>query len=211
MNNANRIVRWRLVGAAATLLFGSVAQAQILSIDMDPLTAGIQNTLTATVGQNINVDILLQAGGTGISSYGVSVQFDNTELGYLGDVELLPAGFQFNFSPGSGGLVKNVAPGVDEVKTFEAATLANGPVNGLPFVIGTINFNVVGVADDGLADVTPGFFVAGVDGMFDNNGAALAPVINPGYVIPEPTTVSGVVLLLGFAGFRVCRRICAAA
>jgi len=211
MNNANGKLRWRVAGAAATLLLGSAAQAQILSIDMDPLTAGIQNTLATTVGQNISVDILLQAGGTGISSYGVSVQFDNTELGHTGDAELLPAGFQFNFTPGSGGLVKNVAPGVDQVSTFEAATLANGPVNGPPFLIGTINFSVVGVANDGLADITPGFFVGGVDAMFDNNGAALAPVINPGYVIPEPATVSGVVLLLGFAGFRVCRRIWAAA
>lgn len=209
MCKCNRIVGWPILGAVGMVFLGSVCHAQILSIDMDPLTAGIQNTLAATAGQNISVDIMLQPGATGVSVYVASVRFDNTELSYTGDVEAppppLPAGLA-NVTVGSGGLVMNVAPGLDQVSSFEAGTLGMGPVGPPAFVIGTINFTVVGVANDGLADLTPGFFSVG-DGMVDNAGAALAPVFNPGFVIPEPATVFGAALLLGFASFHAYRRI----
>ena len=81
-----------------------------------------------------------------------------------------------------------------------------GPVLGGGLVIGTISFTVGTPANDGIADVTPSFFVGFMDGMFDNAGAGLAPVFNPGYVIPEPGVVCGATLLLGFAGVYGCRR-----
>lgn len=173
---------------------------------MDTGTPGIQNQLTAAAGQNISVDILLQPGApAGISSYSVSVQFDNTELSHTAAAEPLPAGFAFNLLPGTA-LTVNVVPGVDQVSSFDAGTLGMGPVGPPPFVIGSINFTVGAPANDGLPDVTPGFFLVGIDGMSDNNGVAVAPVINSGFLIPEPGVMYGAALLLGFAAFRGYRR-----
>jgi len=177
----------------------------MISIDMDPLTPGIQNTLAALPGANITVDVVLTPGAVGVSSYGVSTRIDNTELTHVGNVEALPAGFMFNLTLGSGGFVPNVAPGVDQVSTFEAVTLGLGPVGG-NLVIGTISFTVVNPVNDGLTDVTPGFFVGGVDGMFNNAGVPIAPVINPGFLVPEPRTTATVLgiaaLLTGIALHR---------
>lgn len=205
MRKRNRIVGWRLVGAVGAALASSAVQAQILSVDMDPLTAGIQNTLTAAAGQNISVDVVLLPGAAGVSSYSVSVQFDNTELSHTGAIEPLPAGYAFNLLAGTG-LTPNVVPGVDELSSFDAGTFGAGPAGPPPFVIGTINFTVGVPANDGLPDVTPGFFLGGIDAMFDNAGAAVAPVINPGFLVPEPGVIYGAALLLGFAAFRGYRR-----
>ena len=206
MCKRNRIANWRVVGAVGAVLAGAAVQAQVLSVDMDPLTAGIQNTLAATAGQNISVDILLQPGApAGVSSYSVSVQFDNTELSHTGAAEPLPAGYAFNLLAGTA-LTVNVAPGVDQVSSFDAGTFGAGPAGPPPFVIGSISFTVGVPANDGLADITPGFFSVGIDGMFNNAGGPVAPAIAPGFLVPEPGVIYGAALLLGFAAFHGYRR-----
>jgi len=205
MCKRNRILNWQALGALGAVLAGAAVQAQVLSVDMDPLTAGIQNSLTAAAGQNISVDVVLLPGAAGVSSYSVSVQFDNAELSHTGANEPLPAGFAFNLFGGTG-LTPNVVPGVDQVSSFDAGTLGMGLAGPPPFVIGTISFTVGVPANDGLADVTPGFFLGGIDAMFDNAGAAVAPVINSGFLIPEPGVIYGAALLLGFAAVHGYRR-----
>ena len=75
--------------------------------------------------------------------------------------------------------------------TFNGATFGAGPVN-TSFVIGTSNFKVQpGEAiDHALADVTLGFYNAGVDGLFDNAGSPVAPVFLDGYVIPVTPSIT---------------------
>ena len=211
MHKTKNHARWALVGLLNTAVAGFVCQAQlpIVSVDMDTVTAGIQNTLFRSPGDPsaFTVALMLQAGGAGVSSYSVSAQFDNTELTYSADVESLPAGFTLNITPGSGGLTIGVAPGVNQVSSFEAATFGAGPVLGAPFQIGTITFTQGAVADDGLADIT--LWVAGFDTMFDNTvpfGLPLVPVSNAGFLIPEPGVIYGAALLMGFAGIHYYRK-----
>lgn len=206
MRTINHIVRWPVRGLLVLplLVLGLTCQAQQISIDMDNnLANGIQNTLSTVAGANFTAAVVMQPTAAGVSSYSVSVRFDNTELAHLADVELAPVGMA-NLTIGSGGLVLNVAPGWDQVSSFEAATLGAGPVAG-SHVIGTINFNVVAIANDGLPDIVPGFFVnpGAIDSMFNNAGAPLAPVFNPGFVIPEVgatgPVLGGVALLMAIA------------
>jgi len=197
-----------LLGTAVGSYLGQ-AQLPIVSIDMIPGNGVgvIDPILNAAPGAAVTVDVLLRPGGAGVSSYGVSLQFDNGELTHVGNNELLPAGFNLNLTVGSGGWTPNVAAGIDQVSTFEAVSFGvAGPVNGPWLTIGTISFTVGAPVNDGLADVTAGFFALGFDGMNDNGFLPLVPVFNPGFVIPEPGVISGAAFLLGFAGFHGCRR-----
>src|SRR6185295_4358174 len=92
--------------------------------------------------------------------------------------------------PLPGGLASFAGPveAPPNVFTFNAGTFGSGPTL-TSFAIGTINFKVQpgGAIDDALADVTLGFYNAGVDGLFDNAGSPVAPAFLDGYVIPGPS------------------------
>jgi hypothetical protein len=159
--------------------------ADTLSVDMDIVAPGIQSIRAASPGDSFTVGLVLTVDALGVSSYGVSALFDNTELSLNGSpaaTELLPAGFSFNITPGVAS--ESNSPG--EVLTFEAATFGPGPVS-TSFVIGTINFTALGLLlDDSVADITPGFSNVGIDGLFDNGSLdkGSATVFAPGFVIP---------------------------
>ena len=151
------------------------------------------------------MSLLLSAGSEGISSYGISIQFDvdlADELDLQSAVETLPLGFDINFSPGVDGTQESDASQIGEILTFEAATLAFGPAD-LSFEIGVIEFLVTSnVATDGV-DIEGGLF-GFVDGIFDNLGVDLAAttVFNSASVnVPEPAT--SLLLALGLLAIRL--------
>ncbi len=169
----------------------SVAQVT-LSVDMDTVTPGIQSTWDA-LGP-VTAGLVMTVGPGGVSSYGISALFDNTELSLSGvpaSTELLPAGLTFNITPG----VASESQPLGRVYTFEAATFGLGPVS-TSITIGTINFTVTSLVDDAAPDITLGFYNGGIDGLFDNAGNPVVPLFVNGSVVPEPGTVT---LLLGGA------------
>jgi hypothetical protein len=165
---------------------GSVAVAvavNSVSVDMDLATPGIQTARAALTGNVFTVGIVMSVDASGVSSYGISALFDNVQLmlnGVPAATELLPVGLT-NLTAGV--ISATNLPG--SVKTFEAFTLGAGPVN-TNFLIGTIAFKVLSVTNDGVPDITPGFFNAGVDGFYDNLGNPVTPVFNSGFLTPGP-------------------------
>jgi len=159
----------------------AVAQVTI-SVDMDTTTPGIQSTRTA-LGP-FTAALVMTVGPGGVSSCGISELFDNTELSLVGapaSTELLPAGFTFNLTPG----VTSESQALGQVYTFETATLGLGPAN-TNFTIGTINFTAAALVDDGVPDITLGFYNLGLDGLFDNSGNPVVPVFANGFLAPKP-------------------------
>jgi hypothetical protein len=163
----------------------NIAQAQLkVSIDVDP-AAGIQDAISVSPGDMVTASIVVDVGASGLSSYGISAQFDTTELDLKGAspaVELLPAGFTFNITPGVQGFHENIGGGLGDVQTFEAATFAAGPVN-TSFEIGRVNF--IAVAPSGTTtdiDILPGEFNVGIDAFFDNAGMRVFPTFVGGSV-----------------------------
>ena len=195
-----------------TALFGGLATmpaAVMLEVDMDDILPGIQSTRSSSAP--FTATLWMTADALGVSSYSVSVLFDNTELmldGSPAATEFLPVGFAFNFTPGvlaseSNGITPNSPAG--SVNGFEAGTVGLGPVSSL-FPIGTIKFKVLSVVNDGSPDVSIGLFNAGFDGISDNASGDLAPtaIYTAGRVVPEPGSVA--LLLTGMGALSLRRR-----
>lgn len=190
--------------AGLLVCFGCAAPAfaqVILSVDMDTGTPGIQSTRN-TLGP-FTAGLVMTVGPGGVSSYGISVLFDNTELSLVGapaSTELQPlGGGGFNFTPG----VASESQALGQVFTFEAATFGLGPVS-TSFTFGTINYTVTALVDDAVPDITLGFYSVGIDGLFDNAGVAVVPVFADGFVVPEPSTAA--LLLCGTLASWMLRR-----
>jgi hypothetical protein len=183
--------------------FGCTAPAfaqGTLSVDMDIITPGIQST-RSSLGP-FTAGLVMTVGPGGVSSYGISILFDNTELSLVG----APASTELQPLPGGINITAGVAlesQALGQVYTFEAATLGLGPVS-TSFTIGTINFTATALVNDGLPDITLGFYNAGIDGMFDNAGFAVVPVFANASVVPEPSTAA--LLLCGTLASWMLRR-----
>jgi hypothetical protein len=192
------------LGAGLLTCVGCAAPAfaQVtFSVDMDTITPGIQST-RGTLGP-FTAGLVMTVGPGGVSSYGISALFDNTELSLAGapaSTELQPlGGGGFNFTAG----VASESQVLGQVYTFEAATFGLGPAS-TSITIGTISYTVTALVNDGVPDITLGFYNAGVDGLFDNAGLPVVPVIADASVVPEPS--AGVLLLGGMAATWLIRR-----
>jgi hypothetical protein len=135
----------------------------------------------------VTAELRLHAGTQGVVAYGISLRFDAEELEVVSSQELLPAGFDLNFSSGVDGEL------VDTLLTFEAATPGDGPVDA-DLAIGRVVLRTLpGVASDGV-DLVPGLFHDLVDGIFSNAGddlgASLASHGAAVNLVPEPGSVS---------------------
>lgn len=208
-NNPQNNMRKRILPKCAALLLaciGTGKAAVTVAVDMDPGTAGIQSSISVGVGAPVTVDLWMTADVAGVSSYSVSVAFDNSELTLLGapaSTELLPALFTFNFTAG----VASESQALGRVNSFEAATFGAGPVSST-FRIGSISFTATAPVTNGVLDVTPGLLNAGIDGIFDNASGDLGPgaIFVGGLVnfVPEPSSRS--ILALSAAGLWAVRR-----
>lgn len=161
------------------------------------------STALAFSGTPLTAQIYLSSGETGISSYGISLSFDDDLMLVSTDPqgagfpeELLPGGFQFNLTDG----VDDVSS--DAVFSFEAGTFGDGPVS-TRFLIGVVHFMAIDPKPDG-ADVAAGFFNVGIDGVFDNAGDPVAIDFADAEVVPEPSTP--LLVLIGLVALRVIER-----
>jgi hypothetical protein len=178
----------------------SPCQAAIVySIDMDPLTAGIQNDVSVNAGDLVTAEIVLElTGSTSLANYSVTLGFDTSELIYVNGSESPPAPL-ISFLP-----LDAITPG--EINGIEAGVLVgNGPVGPMSFVIATVTFQAVSPSgNQGDIDLT--LFEDGIfDGSFGNDNSALAPTFNGGSVsvVPEPTGLClSACMLLAAASIR---------
>jgi hypothetical protein len=186
-----------------------IAQGQVtLRVDMDPISSGIQNTRVTKALDNFQVEIYVEVGAGGLDIYGVAVQFGTNEADLSGvpaSTEISPPTPLINLTAGVES--ENEALGV--VCQFEGATLTvgAGPANtGSPgFSIGRINFTApIDGIEDGIPDVSPGMFCP-PSGLVDNSNMAVVPTVFPGYLIPEPRSLS--LFCVGAYGLILLRRI----
>lgn len=200
------------LGVLAGVLTAPAGLAQLLiSIDMDTSAAGVQSTRSAVPGDIFDAAIIfdLSAQPAGLSSYGVSMQFNNTELQLNGSPAAtanpsLPSGLTRFTLTGVGAESNDVGGGLGQVSNFEAGTLGLGPTSGT-FSAGTVSFKVLSPITVAGTDITVGLFASGFDGLADNSNVTISSVtFNGGSVVPEPSTYAGVAagVLVGWAAFR---------
>ncbi len=161
------------------------------------------STIAASPGDELTLDVVLNPDERGVHGYGISIEFDRNgkELTITDAIELLPEGFEFNFTPGPGDRRDSTPTEKGFQHTFEAATIGDGPTAG-PLLIGQAFFTAVSPVADG-DDVFSGLFNVRIDGLFDNMNNDLSAeaifgtaevnlllqnlVVNPGF----DTDVSG--------------------
>lgn len=205
----------------ASLLAGAAAEgAIIVSVDADATTPVIDAVRTVTAGDTITVALVLEmtAATDTLSAYGVSLRFDNLELTLDGTaVENDPSAVDSTagnpmspFTSGVGSQTDDRSPGGrtgtddGEVSWFEAAALLGAASGVRSWVIGTVPFEVLVVADDGRIDMTPGFFDL-ADAMWDGSFSALSPTFVGATLVPEPGETA-VAFGLAAAGALLVRR-----
>lgn len=130
------------------------------------------SAIGAVAGDRLTLDVVLSPDAAGVSSFGLSLEFDRdggNELDLVEVLEELPPGFAFHLSPGVEGALESEPERTGQILTFEAATLDLGPTDAA-VRIAQIIFEVTDqVATDG-PDVFLGLQNPGVDGSFDNQG-----------------------------------------
>jgi hypothetical protein len=195
-----------LLGASLVAANASATPAVRITWD----ECGGCTTISASAGASLTARVSIEAGAAGISSYGVSVRFDDdlvlasvdpSDVGRYPE-ELLPAGFQLNLGSGIDGIDASTST----ILTFEAATLDNGPTN-TAFDVGIVHFVVADPKRDG-TDLIAGLFNAGIDDLFANDGGELssATTFEGAAVIPEPDAFAQLILAFGaLVGIRAHR------
>jgi len=190
--------------------------AIILSVDLDPSTAGIQSNVTAVNGQSITANIVMElTGSSNLSFYQFSLGFDRSELTFNSRTESAPPGF---------GFVETDTRNLDNLATaapqgqlylFGADTGAGPVAPFAPFVVATASFTVNNPSG-GLGDIdlfpfksitapfeddflTNGTFVPVPNGELVFNGGSVT-------AIPEPSSIGLVCIGSVLASLR--RRRC---
>ena len=159
----------------------------IVSIDFDPITPGIQNSITVMQGQSLSANIVLQySDAVGLDSYQFSVSFDDNALTGLTVVQFAPSGFEeYAGNPVISGSV---------ITPFNGASIdvSNGPASIAPTIVGTLELSAgVGLGDFFITPYEDGLF----DGSFTNDFMLppITPQFNFGTVtitaIPEPSAM----------------------
>jgi hypothetical protein len=198
-----RTVRWAMAGALAALLPGGPAQAMpIVEVRID----GAASPATVQAGESFTVEILVTGDEFGISSYGVSLVFDEEGQDAFDVVsveELLPPGFTANLTSGVEAIEESGLGLPGAVLTCEAVTLGAGPVNASS---SACRVRLVATGVTGSFAIDAGLFNPGIDGIFDNQGSdrsqSLQSIGATVHVVPEP----GSSLLIAIGSLGLLRR-----
>ena len=189
-----------------------------------PGTLGLgTSAIMAHPGDHVGLAVYLTAGTEGLSSYGISLAFNDqvqvlhtpNEFGVKPTVTCLPFPACFfdsptlaPFTPGVSGVSPSGPATTGFVYTFEAGTLGNGLLGSFgPLKIGEVWFQVQSAVGTDNADVASGFFNAGTDGAFDNTSSPVAMNFGNAAVDlwgPEPGTAT--LLGLGLLGLTLAGR-----
>jgi len=220
-----------MVAMAGLLGFAGSASA---NATLDLIWTGSTNTsavlggsaIQAASGDTLTLAVYITAGTEGLSSYGISIEFDSALLNQLNVVGTAEYGLKptvtctpfpscfFDtptmapFTPGVSSVIESTTSAPGFVYTFEAGTLGNGLLASFgAFQIGEIMFSVnPSVVTDG-PDVLSGFFNVGADGAYDNASQPVTMNFNSAAVdafAPEPGTAT--LLCLGLVGLAVAGR-----
>lgn len=184
------------VGVVGTPPFGPGPRVEIV------FPANGMSEIAAPPGTLLTAQVWITVGAEGLSSYAVSLRFDD-DLDLVAADELLPLGFDFHLSDGFEVVTESHDPELGQIQSCEAATLGSG-VADASILACQIRFLTTGsLADDGV-DIFVEVAAAGVDGLFAGNGSDLggAAVFANGAVhpVPEPSlawmTATGVLTLV---------------
>lgn len=165
------------------------------------------NEIAVTPGSTVTAQVRITAGPEGLSSYGVSLRFDN-DLDFLLANEFLPAGLGFsNLTAGFEVISESSGQVPGQIQSCEAVTFGAGVVDA-SFVACEIEFRAnANLADDG-EDIFVGLFATGVDGLFASDGSDLAggAVFANASVHPVPEPSAEFAVLAVAAALAVQRR-----
>ena len=166
------------------------------------------NEIAVTPGSLVTAQVRITAGPEGLSSYGVSLRFDN-DLDLVTATELLPTGLGFShLTTGFELLSESSGQALGNIQSCEAVTFGAGVVDA-SFLACEIVFRAnANLADDG-EDLFVGLFATGVDGLFASNGSDLAATavfanasVHP---VPEPSAEFAAIAVAAALALQ-CRR-----
>ncbi len=166
------------------------------------------NEIAVTPGSPVTAQVRITAGPEGISSYAVSLRFDE-DLDLDTASEFLPAGFTFNLTAGFELLSESSSQALGNIQSCEAATFGVGVVSDSFFACEIDFVANANLADDG-EDLFVGLFATGVDGIFASDGSNLAEAavfanasVHP---VPEPSAEFAVIAVVAALAAQRRRR-----
>ena len=198
-----------LIAACLQCVANPAAAGLVLSVDLDPLLAGVQSSRAYSIGDTVQASFILElTAPTRISAYSFSVRYDTTELTFAARTESASSITGWSeLNPNSAGSASGVLFNFDAF----GPTLI-GPRG--PFVVGTASFTAIAPSgSSGELDIEVGAFnpVVGFDGFLnDANPPQLLTPIEVSYVsasvnaVPEASSMS--VIVLGCAACFVRRK-----
>ncbi len=193
-----------VLGVIALGCYAPTASAGIvLSVDLDPLTAGIQSSRAYGAGNTVQANFVLElTAPTRISAYNFSVRFDTSELAFVSRAEApgTIAGWseiRLNSMGSSNGL---------QIEFDAQGPTLTGPQG--PFVVASAIFTAVAPSGSaGELDIEVGPFnpTGGIDGFIDETFVTFVPNDQINYqsasvnVVPEPSS-----MMLGMFALVCC-------